>query len=389
MAKSIVIDPADGTRIPFLRGVLSRSLFEAGVPFKQAYKIATQLRNELEELGEITTHALRERVAERLRGGVPEEVVEAYLKAGGPADTIWVHDEEGQANPFSRFQHQRCLESCGLANDEAYTATRAVYEALIARGTHEIRSEELRRLTHHCLRTQLGEEQARRYQVWVEFSRSGRPLVLLIGGTTGCGKSTIATEVAHRLGIVRTQSTDMLREAMRMMVPERLLPALHTSSFSAWTTLPASQVVHEETEALIADGYLAQAELLAVPCEAVIQRALREGVSLILEGVHVHPLLLGRIGRESDAIVVPIMLSVRKEKRLRRRIRGRRKEAPLRAFEVQLEHFDAIWQLQSFLLSEADRAHVPIIDNSDKETTVKLVVDAIIDILSRHFGEGS
>ena len=390
MAKTIVIDPTDGTRIPFLRGVLSRSLFEAGVPFKQAYKIASRVRNELEGMEEITTQALRERVAEWLGQSVPPEVVEIYLQAGRPADTIWVHDDQEQSNPFSRFQHQRCLESCGLSNDEAYPVTQAVYEILIARGTTEIKSEELRRVTHHCLKTQLGEEKARRYPVWVEFTRSGRPLILLIGGTTGSGKSTIATEVAHRLGIVRTQSTDMLREAMRMMVPERLLPALHTSSFSAWTTLPANQVSgqggQEETEALIADGYLAQTELLAVPCEAVIQRALRERVSLILEGVHVHPLLLGRISRETDAIVVPIMLSVRKEKRLRRRISGRRKEAPLRAFEVQLEHFDAIWQLQSFLLSEADRAHVPIIDNSDKETTIKLVVDAIIDILSRHFG---
>ena len=45
----------------------------------------------------------------------------------------------------------------------------------------------------------------------------------------GTGKSTLATELAHRLGIVRTQSTDMLREVMRTMIPAHLMPALHVS----------------------------------------------------------------------------------------------------------------------------------------------------------------
>ena len=32
-------------------------------------------------------------------------------------------------------------------------------------------------------------------------------------------RSTISAEIAHRLDIVRTQSTDMLREVMRLMFP--------------------------------------------------------------------------------------------------------------------------------------------------------------------------
>jgi len=35
---------------------------------------------------------------------------------------------------------------------------------------------------------------------------------VLIGGTTGTGKSTVASEVAHRLGITRVTSTDFIRE---------------------------------------------------------------------------------------------------------------------------------------------------------------------------------
>ena len=44
------------------------------------------------------------------------------------------------------------------------------------------------------------------------------PVVILIGGATGVGKSTIATQLAARLGIVRVVATDAIREVMRAML---------------------------------------------------------------------------------------------------------------------------------------------------------------------------
>ena len=38
-----------------------------------------------------------------------------------------------------------------------------------------------------------------------------RPLIVLVGGATGTGKSTVTTEVAYRLGITRVTSTDFVR----------------------------------------------------------------------------------------------------------------------------------------------------------------------------------
>ena len=221
--------------------------------------------------------------------------------------------------------------------------------------------------------------------IWVHNTHLGRPLILLIGGTTGCGKSTIATEVAHRLGVVRTQSTDMLREVMRMMIPKRLLPVLHSSAFDAWKSLPNRFAGDSSEEDRIADGYRSQMELLSVPCEAVIQRALREQVSVILEGIHVHPSLLDRIDRRENAIIVPIMLAVLKQDRLRKRLRGRGQLAPQRGSKRYLSQFDCIWALQSYLLSEADRTGIPIISNDDKEAASIQVMKAIIDAMEKDF----
>ena len=383
MAKTLVIDSGEGTKTPFLRGILTRSLNDAGMPFDQAYQLASRIRQELVEVPEIASEDLRAHVLAVLREAENCEVCDAYEASGRKPATIMVRDKEGQVVPFSRSQHYLCLESCGLSNEDAALATARVYEHLLEEGVTEVSSGKIGHLTYCCLAKMFGRNAAHRYMVWVDYTHSGRSLILLIGGTTGSGKSTLATEVAHRLGIVRTQSTDMLREVMRMLVPERLLPVLHTSSFNAWQVLP--EQVRTDSENQVANGYRSQADLLSLPCEAVIQRALRERVSLILEGVHVHPGLAERIKDYDDAIIVPIMLAVLKQKHLKKRLKGRGVEAPLREAEHQLSYFEGIWRLQEYLLSEADRMNVPIITNEDRDQAVELALQTVINALSAGF----
>ncbi len=384
MAKVIIVDSSEGTRIPFLRGILTRSLSEAGLTFEQAYKLASNVRDDISNESEVTTLSLRQRVSKLLKKMGFSEVLENYENSDRGRVTIQVKDHLGQTNPFSISDHQRCLESTGLSAEKSASISQEIYQQLIDEGRYKIDSNDLGMLTYTELKNNFGAEAARRYMVWVDYTHSGRPLVLLFGGTTGCGKSTIATEVAHRLGIVRTQSTDMLREVMRMMIPERLLPILHTSSFNAWRLLPGQSEQTEGTESQMISGYLNQTELLSVPCEAVIQRALRERVSLILEGIHVHPSLIGKISDNSNAVIVPIMLAVIKPDQLKRQLSGRGISAPARGSQKYLSEFDSIWSLQSFLLSESDLSGIPIINNDDKDKATNRIMRTIIDALSEN-----
>jgi 2-phosphoglycerate kinase len=105
-------------------------------------------------------------------------------------------------------------------------------------------------------------------------------------------------------------------------------------------------------------------------------------VSLILEGVHIHPALLESIGEVSGAVVVPVMLGVLKPEELRSRLSGRIREAPARNGMAQLSNYERIWQLQAYLLSEADRAGIPILINEDKEKATDLVLRTVVDVLA-------
>jgi len=187
---------------------------------------------------------------------------------------------------------------------------------------------------------------------------------------------------------VRIQPTDMLREVMRSMVPRRLLPVLHTSSFMAWQELPSAGDAGGEGAPLV-QGYLTQSRLVALACEAVLSRAVRERVSMILEGVHAHPALLETQAKESDTVVVRVVLGVLKQRALRARIRGRGKQEPDRRAKRYLQHFDAIWGLQDFMLSEADRLQVPIVPNVDLDRTVQEVLALVMEVLATEFAGSS
>ena len=388
MAKILVEDRDDSTRVPFLRGILIRSLQDSGLSFDSAHELATGIRDDLDNQPVITTDELRQRVIKLLKASPGGKDVLIRYEQEKNLFALQVEQRDGQVTQFSRLEYQHGLENIGISSDEAMDIVATVYKHLLDRRIEKLTSRRLSELTYRYLRqsSELGPAVAHRWLVWRDFVNSGKPIIFLIGGTAGCGKSTIATMLANRLDIVRTQSTDMLREVMRIMMPEQLVPVLHVSSFTAWTALPGNpEVIEDVSDTLLVNGYRSQADLLAVAIEAVTQRALRERVSLILEGVHIHSAIEEKLSKHDDAIVIPIMLGVLKRKQLQQRIRGRGANVPERRASRYLKHFDEIWRLQSYLLSEADRANKPIVINNDRDKVFREIMRITIETLAEDF----
>ena len=131
---------------------------------------------------------------------------------------------------------------------------------------------------------------------------TGRPPILvLIAGATGVGKSTTAVKIANEHSFARLLSTDAIREIMRV-VDTTDDSALHRSSFSRGESGDAVLDWQDTCKAVEA-GIL-----------ATIERARREGIDLILEGVHLEPSSrLLRSWRESGGIAVGIVMHVEDE----------------------------------------------------------------------------
>ena len=117
--------------------------------------------------------------------------------------------------PYSRGLMARALMAVGVAPDRAYALARRVGDDLASRVSDVV---ELDRLESHAIDS-LGEvegrEALRQLRRCQDLRELDRPIVILVGGATGTGKSTVATEIAYRLGITRVTSTDFIRQTMR------------------------------------------------------------------------------------------------------------------------------------------------------------------------------
>ena len=155
---------------------------------------------------------------------------------GSKTPHILISDHE-QGLPFSKGLMASQVMVTGLSPFRSYQVAEAVEDRLIDLAQPSVTSSELGEITLAVLREVAGERYAKNYIRWREVESLDIPLVVLIGGTTGVGKSTLATQLAARLGIVRVVATDAIREVMRSMFSAELMPTLYTSSFQADTAL--------------------------------------------------------------------------------------------------------------------------------------------------------
>ena len=199
-----------------------------------------------------------------------------------------------------------------------------------------------------------------RFRQWQKLRRLETPLILLIGGATGVGKSTLATELAHRLGITRVIGTDQVRETMRAFFAPELMPAIHTSSFDAASAVRLP--VPRETD-LSKVGFIEQTKAVAVGLEALVARGIDEAQRMVVEGVHIVPGFLDS-SRWREALVIEFVLAVSDKDRHRANFTVREWESggirPLRRY---LEHFAQIRRIQKYIVTRANEKGVPVVEN--------------------------
>jgi 2-phosphoglycerate kinase len=68
-----------------------------------------------------------------------------------------------------------------------------------------------------------------------------------------------------------------------------------------------------------------------------------------------------------------------------KQLERREREESTRKVSRYLERIDAIWELQSWLLDEADRAGIAIIESTTIEETVRAVLDLVIAGIMEQF----
>jgi 2-phosphoglycerate kinase len=294
---------------------------------------------------------------------------------------IWLSDKK-HGLPFSKGLLAQSFTAAGLPPGRAYEAAQRIQDGLRERGETELTIGRLGELAMETLKDVGGPEVALRYRRLRDLDNVDKPLVIMVGGTTGVGKSTIATEVAHRLGITRIVSTDSVREVMRGIFSPDLLPAIYESSFDAWRALrvPVPQGANP-----VIVGFREQTAAVATGIARLIQRSVHEGISVVIEGVHVVP---GYIepAAFSDAWVVPLIITVDNEDAHRSHFYIREMQTEgTRAYERYRANFDNIRLLGLYIADLAEEHGIPVIHSHQLDRTVADTLEHVVDaVLSEH-----
>lgn len=368
---------ADGDRRrPFMRGIMIHSLMARGVSFEDAYLTANTIRERLRGVQTVSKAEVAHAVQEVLGDAAPPEEAPPAV---APPITV---TGGGGSLPFSKGILSQSLLAAALDPHEAFDVARSIERELLDRGLDEIPRGDLRRLTYETLKIEAGPKKAERYLVWRRYQEPDTPVIILLGGATGVGKTSLALEVAHRLGIGRVVSSDSIRQIMRLMLSPELVPALHTSSYDAHFALPEAS---QGDDPVIA-GFMRQASTVAVGVRASMDRAVEENVSLVLDGVSLVPGLVDLEPYEGRAHVIFLVVATLDEEELRARFAARAESAKQRPAQRYLKNLDAILKIQDQFLDLADRHNVPIVDNSSFDRSVVFIIRHVAEALRKRGG---
>ena len=272
--------------------------------------------------------------------------------------------------PYSRGLMARSLMAAGVAGHRAYALASRVSDELLQRGRGEIELERLEALAVEVLGEEEGRESIKRVRRYQELRELDLPIMVFIGGATGTGKSTVATELAYRFGITRVTSTDFVRQTMRAFFSSDFMPSIHQSSFEAGDAYP-------DADDPLEFGFREQARNVLVGVRASSERALEEGWSLVLEGVPLVPGMV-ELPRPDLAVSVFVVLSIEDEEDHLRHFHFRDEDSE-RPESRYLERFEDIRRLQEIVVTRAERAGVPVIENENADKAARTVADLVLD----------
>ncbi len=361
-----------GAHRPFMRGILVHSLTEQGISFENAYEIAQAVWKQVSGRQLITKDELRELVRELTVESAPGEVDRSDSLF---ADQLAVLGKDGRW-PFNSGRLQLSLLAAGLKPLQAFEAVVEIERDLSGGRERSVTRDSIRELSAGILQRRFGENSASRYLNWRSFQNEDeRPLILLLGGTSGVGKSSLALEVARRLSIGRVLSTDSIRDVMRVMLSDDLVPTLHVSSFEAHTRLLTE--VRDGLDPVI-EGFLEQSRTVSVGVRAVIERAIIEGTSTVLDGVSIVPGLFDLSEWQDRAHVFFLLAADEDRESLHAHLVARGHGRGARATERYVRNFQEIFTIQEDLLERAEMFSVPVVDVQDLEGAAGKVVKHIV-----------
>lgn len=281
-----------------------------------------------------------------------------------------IKTKKGKYEYFSKGILSSSLYSIGISANLALEVANQVEEEISSVSETPSKKKLIKIITSAI--EKIDKRLAERYIVF-EGEEKYKPIIILLAGVPGIGKSTLSVDLSKRLEITNIIGTDMVREILRQTISSNLIPELHSSSYEAYKHLkPTINPILRQSIV----GYEEQCRHVIVGVEAAIQSALYSRENTIIEGVHLAPNILNRSVLDESHVLMILFYLENEEEHLRR-IQSRGSEVKQRGADRYLSSFQEIRKIQTYLVEEANKLNIPIIETSDGTIAIEKIMDIV------------
>ncbi|MBD3189800.1 MAG: AAA family ATPase [Candidatus Heimdallarchaeota archaeon] len=195
------------------------------------------------------------------------------------------------------------------------------------------------------------------YRSLVRRGEQKMPLILLLAGMPGVGKSVLAKELSTAFGIDLVIGGDVFRSAFRSVLPRAGNEAFFTSIYNSWKVIS-----DQYSENTAVEGFKAQAKIMNQAVQHLIaDRGFRDGESMVLEYLHFLPSQFDP-GFFNHPSFISIILKINDLSIYEERLASRSRFSHLRSpGERLLDQKERYLLFQDYQCEEAVKFHLPVI----------------------------
>jgi 2-phosphoglycerate kinase len=186
-----------------------------------------------------------------------------------------------------------------------------------------------------------------------------KPLVVLLGGYAGTGKSTIAALITKKVKHINTFPTGLIRAALREYISQEENPYLFTQTYN----------LHLLTNDVVS-AYITQCSPISNSINQAIDFANIEKQSIIFDGNHVLP---GIMNPNNYNNVLEVYLKVSDPKKHLEMLGG-----PTHNREFDAKQFDTARKLHEFIVNTAYKHNKPVFEYDEASKSIEVLLQNLL-----------
>ncbi|CAG9326069.1 unnamed protein product [Blepharisma stoltei] len=224
----------------------------------------------------------------------------------------------------------------------------------------------------------IGEQHIIDFRIACEVVSKRRPVIVLLGGASGTGKSTLSSLLASRLGISSMLSTDSIRHILRNVLNRDQDPILFCSTYEAGSLIKTEGLTPKQA---CIQGYIEQSDKVIDYLDNVIEDYHHRGESIVIEGVHLHVGAIKKLMKKYNSCI-PFIIMIKNSKKHKERFAVRSKCMTLDPkLNKYVASYPNIREIQKRFILKADECLIPKVDTSNLDRSLGLCHATIVRCL--------